>query len=173
VQITSISKLSFNPNFKNMLTLLENVLDRADGSYITPEDLLTLDRSISSWQKRRQTYDLIQTKENVILEQVMQQILTTAPNMATKITPEGANKCSRDMALVLRYCATAMLLQDEQLLKDRLLYWMQNIMVALQKQRLNNLLYQTLQKSVQENLPTENANLLLPYLAIAHQWLSQ
>ena len=152
-----------------MLTLLENVLDRADGSYIKPEDLLTLDRSIASWQQRRKTYDLIQAKENIILEQVMQQIQSTAPNM----TPEGVNKCNRDMALVLRYCATAMLLQDEELLKDRLLYWMQNIMVALQKQRLNNLLYQTLQKSVQENLPTENANLLLPYLAIAHQWLSQ
>jgi tRNA A37 N6-isopentenylltransferase MiaA len=156
-----------------MLTLLENVLDRADGSYIKPEDLLTLDRSIASWQQRRKTYDLIQAKENIILEQVMQQIQSTAPNMAAKMTPDGVNKCSRDMALVLRYCATAMLLQDEELLKDRLLYWMQNIMVALQKQRLNNLLYQTLQKSVQENLPTENANLLLPYLAIAHQWLSQ
>jgi hypothetical protein len=156
-----------------MLTLLENVLDRADGSYIKPEDLLTLDRSSASWQQRRKTYDLIQAKENIILEQVMQQIQSTAPNMAAKMTPDGVNKCNRDMALVLRYCATAMLLQDEELLKDRLLYWMQNIMVALQKQRLNNLLYQTLQKSVQENLPTENANLLLPYLAIAHQWLSQ
>lgn len=156
-----------------MLTLLENVLDRADGSYIKPEDLLTLDRSIASWQQRRKTYDLIQAKENIILEQVMQQIQSTAPNMAAKMTPDGVNKCNRDMALVLRYCATAMLLQDEELLKDRLLYWMQNIMVALQKQRLNNLLYQTLQKSVQENLPTENANLLLPYLTIAHQWLSQ
>lgn len=156
-----------------MLTLLENVLDRADGSYIKPEDLLTLDRSIASWQQRRKTYDLIQAKENIILEQVMQQIQSTAPNMAAKMTPDGVNKCNRDMALVLRYCATAMLLQDEELLKDRLLYWMQNIMVALQKQRLNNLLYQTLQKSVQENLPAENANLLLPYLAIAHQWLSQ
>jgi Phycobilisome protein len=156
-----------------MLTLLENVLDRADGSYIAPEDLLTLDRSIASWQQRRQTYDLIQSKENVILEQVMQQIQSTAPNMAVKMTPDGVSICNRDMALVLRYCATAMLLQDEDLLKDRLLYWMQNIMVALQKQRLNNLLYQTLQKSVQENLPSKNANLLLPYLAIAHQWLSQ
>ncbi len=54
-----------------MLTLLENVLDRADGSYITPEDLQTLDSSMASWQQRRQTYDLIQSKENTILEQVM------------------------------------------------------------------------------------------------------
>ena len=156
-----------------MLTLLENVLDRADGSYINPDDLKTLDRAIASWQQRRQTYDLIQTKENSILEQMMSQVQISAPDMAAKMSPDGVNKCNRDMALVLRYCATAMLLQDEELLKDRLLYWMQNIMVALQKQRLNNLLYQTLQKSVQENLPTENANLLLPYLAIAHQWLSQ
>ncbi|GBO51890.1 phycocyanin beta chain-like [Pseudanabaena sp. lw0831] len=156
-----------------MLTLLENVLDRADGSYITPEDLRTLDRSISSWQQRRQTYDLIQSKENIILEQVMQQIQTKAPDVAAKLTVDGGNKCNRDMALVLRYCATAMLLQDEEILKDRLLYWMQNIMLALKNQRINDFVYRSLQNSVRENLPKENADLLLPYIAIAHQWLSQ
>lgn len=155
-----------------MITLLENVLDRADGSYITPEDLLTLDRSIASWQKRRQTYDLIQTKENIILEQVMKQIQTTAPDAAAKVTVDGGSKCNRDMALVLRYCATAMLLQDEEMLKDRLLYWMQNIMLALKNQRVNDFVYKSLQKSVRDNLPKENADLLLPYIAIAHQWLS-
>jgi len=156
-----------------MLTLLENVLDRADGSYITPEDLRTLDRAIASWQQRRQTYDLVQVKENAILAQVMQQIQATAPDVAAKVTVDGGNKCNRDMALVLRYCATAMLLQDEELLKDRLLYWMQNIMVALKNQRVNDFVYRSLQKSVQEHLPQENADLLLPYIAIAHQWLSQ
>jgi len=89
------------------------------------------------------------------------------------MSPDGVNKCNRDMALVLRYCATAMLLQDEELLKDRLLYWMQNIMIALQKQRVNDVLYRALRKSVQDNLPKENADLLSPYIAIAHQWLSQ
>jgi len=156
-----------------MLTLLETVLDRADGSYITPEDLQTLDHSISSWQQRRQTYDLVQTRENAILEQVMQQIHATAPDVAAKITVDGGNKCNRDMALVIRYCATAMLLQDEELLKDRLLYWMQNIMLALKNQRVNDFVYRSLQKSVQDNLPRENADLLLPYIAIAHQWLSK
>jgi hypothetical protein len=156
-----------------MLTLLENVLDRADGSYITPEDLQTLDRSIASWQQRRQTYDLIQTKENVIIEQVMHQIQATAPEVASKLTVDGGNKCNRDMALVLRYCATAMLLQDEELLKDRLLYWMQNIMLALKNQRVNEFVYRSLQNSVRDNLPKENADLLLPYIAIAHQWLSK
>jgi len=156
-----------------MLTLLEDVLDRADGSYITPEDLRTLDRAIASWQQRRQTYDLVQVKENAILAQVMQQIQATAPDVAAKVTVDGGNKCNRDMALVLRYCATSMLLQDEELLKDRLLYWMQNIMVALKNQRVNDFVYRSLQKSVQEHLPPENADLLLPYIAIAHQWLSQ
>jgi hypothetical protein len=156
-----------------MLTLLENVLDRADGSYITPDDLRTLDGAIASWQQRRQTYDLIQTKENAIVSQVMQQIEISAPEVAAKLTHDGGNKCTRDMTLVLRYCATAMLLQDEELLKDRLLYWMQNIMLALKNQRVNDFVYRALRKSVQDNLPKENADLLSPYIAIAHQWLSQ
>ncbi|WP_055076938.1 phycocyanin [Pseudanabaena sp. 'Roaring Creek'] len=156
-----------------MITLLENVLDRADGSYINPEDLRTLDRAIASWQQRRQTYDLIQAKENAIVAQVLQQIQATAPDIAAKVTVDGGSKCQRDMALVLRYCATAMLLQDEELLKDRLLYWMQNIMLALKNQRVNDFVYRALQKAVMENLPKENAALLLPYIAIAHQWLTR
>ncbi|MBD2188720.1 globin family protein [Pseudanabaena mucicola] len=156
-----------------MLTLLENVLDHADGSYISPEDLRTLDRTIAAWQQRRQAYDEIQAKENVIIEQVMLQLQSTAPDIAAKVNVDGGNKCNRDMALVLRYCATAMLLQDEELLKDRLLYWMQNIMLALKNQRVNDFTYRALQKSVKDNLSKENAALLLPYIAIAHQWLSQ
>ena len=156
-----------------MLTLIENVLDRADGSYIAPEDLQNLDRAIANWQQRRQTYDLIQAKENVILEQVMRQVQVASAELSAKLSGDRINKCNHDMAVVLRYSATAMLLQDEELLKDRLLYWMQNVMAALQKQRINDFLYKALLKSVRDNLPPENANLILPYLAIAHQWLSQ
>ncbi len=156
-----------------MLTLIENVLDRADGSYITPDDLQSLDRTIANWQQRRQTYDLIQAKENTILEQVMRQIQISSPELSAKLSGDRINKCNHDMAVVLRYCATAMLLQDEELLKERLLYWMQNVMAALQKQRINDFLYKALLKSVRDNLPSDNANLILPYLTIAHQWLSQ
>lgn len=156
-----------------MITLLEDVLERSDGSYISPQDLQALDRSFASWQKRRETYDLIQKKEAQIIDKVFKQFQRMAPDFTKRFTPEGIEKCSRDVILVLRYCATAMLLQDEELLRDRLLYWMQNIMQALRLQKINDPIYQLLKQVVKEEIPPENFNLILPYLKIAHEWLSQ
>lgn len=156
-----------------MITLLESVLERADGAYISPQDLLSLDRSIASWQKRRETYDLVQKQEKAIIEKILQRFQKKAPDFAKHFNEEGIDKCRRDMSLVLRYCATAMLLQDEELLKDRLLYWMQNIMRALRLQKINDPMYQLMQQVVEEQLPPENSNLMQPYLKIAHEWLKQ
>jgi len=156
-----------------MITLLETVLERSDGSYISPEDLQTLDLTIASWQKRRQTYDWVQRREKEIVDKVLKQLSKAAPGFPKRFTEEGVDRCQRDISLVLRYCATAMLLADEELLKDRLLYWMQNIMRALRHQQTNDRVYQILQQVVREQLPPENSSLILPYLKIAHQWLSQ
>ena len=156
-----------------MITLLESVLERSDGSYISPEDLQTLDLTIASWQKRRQTYDWVQRREKDIVDKVLKQLSKAAPGFPKRFTEEGTDRCHRDISLVLRYCATAMLLADEELLKDRLLYWMQNIRRALRHQQPNDRVYQILQQVVREQLPPENSSLILPYLKIAHQWLSQ
>lgn len=156
-----------------MITLLETVLERSDGSYISPQDLQMLDQSIASWQKRRESYNLVQTQESEIVDKVLKKFQNGTPLFSKPLPEDVVIKCRRDISLVLRYCATAMLLQDEELLKDRLLYWMQNIMRALRHQKINDRVYQLLQQVVQEQLPPENANLMLPYLKIAHEWLSQ
>ena len=156
-----------------MITLLENVVERSDGSYISPQDLAAIDRSMASWTERRDAYDLVQAHENeliaLVLEQFQQQV---PPTLAQQISEEIMAKCRRDLALVLRYSAMSMLFQDEELLKDRLLCWMQNIMQALRNQKINNRVYQLLQQAVQSKLPSDKAALLLPYLKIVHEWLS-
>ncbi|HEY9694777.1 MAG TPA: phycocyanin [Oculatellaceae cyanobacterium] len=156
-----------------MITLLENVLERSDGSYISSQDLQVLDQAIASWQKRRETYDLVQAREAEIIGKTLKKFQKGIPFLSKPLSEDVLQKCSRDISVVLRYSATAMLLQDEELLKDRLLYWMQNIMRALRHQKINDQVYQLLQKAVQEQMPPENSSLLMPYLKIAHEWLSQ
>ena len=156
-----------------MITLLENVLERSDGSYISSQDLAALDRSIASWQERRETYDLVQTQENAIIDQVLTVLQEKMPAFSQQDSEEVLTKCRRDLTLVLRYSAISMLFQDEELLKDRLLYWMQNIMRALRRQKVNDRIYQLLQQIVQQSLPEDKADQMLPYLKIAHEWLSQ
>jgi hypothetical protein len=156
-----------------MITLLETVLERSDGAYINPDDLQALDQTIANWQSRRQAYDLIQTREEAIIDKALIRLSRSPFDATRRYQEDGADKCRRDMSIVLRSCATAMLLQDEELLKDRFLYWMQNIMRALQHQQTNDRVYQALEEGVQEILPTESASLIQPYLKMAHTWLSQ
>ena len=157
-----------------MITLLENVLERSDGSYISSQDLATLDRSIESWQERRDTYDFVQTHETEIIDRVLAMLQEKVPALSQQPDPAAVlAKCRRDLALVLRYSAMSMLFQDEELLKDRLLYWMQNIIRSLRIQKVTGRVYELLLEDVQEKFPTEKANQILPYLKITHEWLSQ
>ncbi|MGB0561130.1 MAG: phycocyanin [Spirulinaceae cyanobacterium] len=152
-----------------MLTLIETALERADGAYLSPSDVQSLEQIIATWPQRRQTYDLLQTHEAEIVARAVARLSQTTPN---RYTEDGGDRCQTDMASVLRACATAMLLQDEEMLKDRFLYWMQNIMQALRKQQINARVYQALQQAVQEQLPADKVPFILPYLQMATEWLS-
>lgn len=155
-----------------MITLLENVLERSDGNYISAEDLEKLDQSIVSWQSRRETYNLLQAKENAIISQVLTQFQSQNSQLAQKMGNELMEKCQRDLTLVLRHCAMAMLLQDKALLEERLLFWMQNIMRALRRQKICDRLYSLLEQVLPEHLPPENVHLLLPYVKTAHEYIA-
>lgn len=152
-----------------MLTLIETALERADGAYLNPSDLQSLDQAIATWPQRRQTYDLLQTHEAEIVERAIARLSQNTPH---RYTEGGSDRCKTDMTSVLRACATAMLLQDEEMLKDRFLYWLQNIMQALQKQQVNARVYQALHQAVQAQLPPDKASFILPYLQLAKEWLS-
>lgn len=156
-----------------MITLLETVIERSDGSYVDGEDLEVLDQVFESWGDRRNTYGLIKDKETVIVDKTLDRFQKENANLLLTASDAVFKKCQGDLISVLRNCAMAMLLQDETLLKDRFLYWMQNIMRALKNQRFNVHIYQILQEVVKEELPEHNANLIMPYLQIAHQYLSK
>ncbi|AMA10219.1 MULTISPECIES: phycocyanin [Cyanophyceae] len=156
-----------------MITLLETLLERSDGAYIEPQDLDQVDQTLQSWGDRRITYQLIQEKEEKIVDETLRRFQTENEVLLRSAPETVLKKCKGDLISVLRNCATAMLLQDEELLKDRFLYWMQNIMRALKNQKYNNEVYRIIQEVIQEELPTPYAQLMLPYLQVTHQYLSE
>jgi hypothetical protein len=156
-----------------MITLLENLLERSDGAYIETQDLDQVDRTLQSWGDRRITYQLIQEKEEKIVDETLKRFQTEHEILLKSAPANILKKCKGDLISVLRNCATAMLLQDEELLKDRFLYWMQNIMRALKNQKYNDQVYRIIQDVVQEELPAQYAQQMLPYLQLTHQYLSE
>lgn len=152
-----------------MITLLENVLKRADGAYVNAQDIRLLDHALSSWQTRKETYNAIEQKELDIINHALTGMERGDRFESKPLDTLGVNRCQRDMTLGLRCCALAMLLQDKELLQDRVLYWQQNIFLAMQ---LNYQGYKFLWQSIKELLPTDQAELMSPYMKMAHEMMS-
>lgn len=152
-----------------MITLLENVMERADGNYITAQDLRLLDKALASWQTRKEAYSSIQTLETEIINDAVAGMRSSDRFTAKPMDTLGVDRCRRDMILGLRCCALAMLLEDTEMLKDRVLYWQQNIFLAMQ---LNYHGYKFIWQAVQNHLSPAHAELLSPYLKIAHEMMS-
>jgi len=152
-----------------MITLLENVLERADGNYVSAQDLRLLDKALSSWQARKDAYSTVQTHETEIIAQALEAMRTSDRFTAKPMDTLGVDRCQRDMTLGLRCCALAMLLEDPEMLKDRVLYWQQNIFLAMQ---LNYHGYKFIWLALQEFLPKEQSELFSSYLKIAHELMS-
>jgi hypothetical protein len=77
----------------------------------------------------------------------------------------GVDRCRRDMTLALRSYALGMLLQDEEMLKDRVLYWQTNILQAMGFSHYQG--YKFLLESIYIELPKSQADLLKPYVKLA------
>jgi Phycobilisome protein len=148
-----------------MITLLEALVDGADGAYASKQDLRNLEHAMFSWSERKAAYLAVQEKEIAIIDRAIAAIQSnkTAPTDRSmdKVTLE---RCRRDMTLTLRSYALGMLLQDEEMLKDRFIYWQKNILQAM---GLHN--YQGIKfvlDSICLELPQEQANLFKPYFKI-------
>ena len=88
---------------------------------------------ISSLPDRLKLYKLIRDREINILQEVADQGPKEMPN----VTVEDLEMGIKNLILVLRYCSMAMLLNDENFLKQRLLNWLEGIMSMRDMRRLN------------------------------------
>jgi hypothetical protein len=152
-----------------MITLLENVLKNSDGTYVDAKDFQLLDSALSTWQTRKQVYSAIERNESEIISYAVTAMRNGDRFESRPMDTLGVDRCQRDMTLGLRCLALAMLLQDEELLKDRVLYWQQNIFLAMQ---LNYQGYKFLGQAIKAQLPESEACLMNPYVQMAHEMMS-
>jgi Phycobilisome protein len=154
-----------------MITLLETLVDGADGAYASKQDLRNLEHVMFSWSERKEAYLAIETNEKAIIDRALKLIQSNKKAPTDRSMDDAATmaRCRRDMTLTLRSYSLAMLLQDEEMLKDRFLHWQKNI---LQSMGLKN--YQGIKfvlESICIELPKEQANLFKPYFNLGQEML--
>jgi Phycobilisome protein len=148
-----------------MITILEALLEGADGAYASKQDLRNLEHAMFSWTDRKDAYLAVQEHEDSIIDRAMT-LIQASKNLPNNRAIDAARlaSCRRDITLALRYYALGMLLQDEEMLKDRFIYWQKNVLQAMGLHHYHGV--QFVLESICIQLPKEQANLFKPYFKL-------
>ena len=136
----------------------------AEGRYLTRAEQAMLRDYATQLEARLAAMEEIQSKEAVIVEQTIKQIMDAYPDYEQR-HKEARNKGTRDMSLVLRYATQAMVRNDLQYLDDALLTWFRTILkgVGFTGNFIEDS-YKLLGRQASRELSPEVAALIAPYL---------
>ena len=143
------------------------IFQEAESRYLKPEELTSLTQYVESLPERLETYRQLQEKELEILQEV-------ADLLQEKMPQEEISNLERSIknaVLVLRYCATAMLLNNELFLKKRLLDWLRSTQQVYDSKTIDATLYKLLNSQLSQSLTPKQMNLLNPLLTLAETTL--
>ncbi|MEG4347078.1 phycobilisome protein [Microcoleus sp. A003_D6] len=147
-----------------MLSQLARLSTEADGRYASAEELQFLKDYLQSLNHRIGAYKKIQASETEIMQQVEAQMQSLDPNLFRRGTQDVTQKCRGDIVQVLRHSAAAMLIDDTERLRDRLLLWLQTILGAVQVRNTATVTYDVMKKVLKQYLTVEERNLFFPIL---------
>jgi hypothetical protein len=146
-----------------MLSQLARLSMEADGRYASAAELQFLKDYFQSLNHRMSAYKKIQASEKEILSQVEAQMLSLDPNLFRRGSQDVGARCHLDTVHVLRHSAAALLINDTERLRDRLLLWFQTIIGAFHGPSVT---YEVMKNVIKQHLTAEEASLFLPILEI-------
>ena len=118
-----------------MLTNIQNLIHQTDGRYASDQELLFFQSYVETASLRFRTYQKIQAAEVSIMNQLLKELKTYHPDMFMVNGQDLTAKWQRDTVRVLRYATTALLVDDPDMFKDKLLTWFETIMKAFGAQK--------------------------------------
>jgi hypothetical protein len=147
-----------------MNTEIQTMLSASEGRYPTRAEQAVLRDWASKLDARLEAVEALRGAEEGIVGQTVDEVMVTYPNVE-KHYKSVRTSCTRDLSLVLRYCAQAMLRGDVKYLDDSLLTWMGTILrgVGLAPQFIEDT-YRALGRVAARELAPPVAELLRPYI---------
>ncbi len=154
-----------------MLSQIERLSREVDGRYASDAELTFAIDYVRSFNLRVQTYQKLQEIESMLVQQTYSKMRALDPTVFDSAGTDISAKWKRDTLRVLRYVAIAVLMDDADTFRERLLLWFQTIMRAFSAQRSCNLTYQVMQDVIKQSLTTPQANLVCPLLELSRRTL--
>ncbi len=143
---------------------LENMFSAAAGRYPTRAESSMLMSWASTLESRVAAVHELAESEEKIINLASAEIMRSTPELRRRGEDTQA-KTARDMALVLRHCAHALLRDDVDYLDRELLVWLRSVLLSLGfDTRFLASSYRLLSIAVEESVSPRAAKLLRPYL---------
>jgi hypothetical protein len=149
-----------------MLSQLARLSTEADGRYATADELQFLKDYFQSLNHRMSAYKKLQASEKEIIRQVEAQMQSLDPGLFRRGSQDVTAKWRVDAVRVLRHSAAALLINDTERLRDRLLLWFQTILGAFQARNSSAVTYDVMKKVLKKYLTAEEVSLFFPILDI-------
>lgn len=136
------------------------LLYKAEIAYFAAKDLDDLRTVVDQSRLRLKTYKYLRDHEVEIFQPIADQLVSAFSYDDSKLL-ENALK---HWLSVLRYCAMAMLLNDSDFLKYRLLEWLEAVVQAYNLEAVETEIYTNLVDSLRQKLTQDEWGLLFPFL---------
>jgi hypothetical protein len=154
-----------------MLNQCKRLSLEVDGRYASDPELQFMSDYVKSFNLRLQTYQKLQELEPKLLEQTYSKLRSLDPTLFVLGKNEVSPQWKNDTTRVLRYAAIAVLINDPDTMRERLLLWLQTLLHAFGTEQIANLTYQVLQEVVKQDLTPPQASLVCPILELARRSL--
>jgi Phycobilisome protein len=155
-----------------MLKQLAQLSVEAEGRYATDRELQFLKDYLQSAEQRMTVYTKIRNAEEKILHLVEAKKRTIDMGLFQMASKDITQICRRDLTMMLRCTAAAMLFGDLERLREGVLIWYRTIVKAFGYQKYTQVTYQVLQDAVNEQLDSEEVALIKPALQLNHSMLT-
>ncbi len=154
-----------------MNLMFTELMQQTEGRYLRADELKTLHTYVEGIPRRVRIYQVLQAKESELLDRVMEKFQPMLPNLTRQHGHLAWDRCRRDLSMVWRYCCMAMLLNDEDYLRDKLLYWLETILKSFKMRDQCQPAYKLMLDSLPYVLGAEESEMIRPYLLLAKSML--
>ncbi len=142
---------------------IDQMFSSAEGRYLEPVEQAALIDFASSLDLRLAAMRELQEKESALVAACVDEMLASDPGLHERHV-EVREKAIRDMTLVLRCCATAMVRDSDTYLQQRLLPWFRSILTAFEMQQAAQAAYTSLHERCGQELDPSHFALISPFL---------
>jgi hypothetical protein len=141
---------------------MEGIFDEAENRYLKPEELRDIKQYVASLPARMTTYRTIRDQEVTLVQTVVDELQIDLPD----VEMVALERSVKNAMLGLRYCAIAMLTNNERLIQTQFLPWLRESVQLHETSVIDVALFQRLKHHLRLALNPQQMALFEPFLTL-------